>query len=238
MFYESIAVIDSVQHKDTKIGKIRDYSFTSEANSIPVACVEFLEASKEYPVTFIKNNKGIYIPTVILGLQDAQNLFVSEDGKWNAFYLPAYVRRYPFVPSVGEDKERLNICIDEKFPGFDAEDGDRLFNEDGSPSPMLEEAVKLIQDYHLQMKITAEFCASLAENDLLEEFNAEFGTQDGSKKFRMTGLYVISEEKLLDLSDEKALQIFRKGEFAWIYSHLNSLSNFPRLLQKFVAQEK
>ncbi|MBU0908895.1 MAG: SapC family protein [Proteobacteria bacterium] len=238
LIYEKIVVLDIKKHKNTRVAPVTDFSFAASANSIPIAGVEFIEASKDYPIAFIKNSQSAYIPTIILGLQDNQNLFVSKEGKWNAFYIPAYIRRYPFVPSTTNEAGKLNICIDEAYKGIDAEKGTPVFNEDGTPAPMLEKAVQLIQDYHMQMQHTNSFTSRLADSGVLQEMKAEFGTRDGSKKFRLSGIFVVNEEKLRALDDAKVLDFFRKGEFAWIYSHLTSLSNFARMLDKFFAQPK
>ena len=109
LFYDKIVPLDTDKHKNTKIALISDYSFTARTNSVPVAGIEFIASSKEFPITFIQNTEGKFIPVIILGMEDNTNLFVSDDGRWNAYYLPAYIRRYPFVPSVGDDKDKLNI---------------------------------------------------------------------------------------------------------------------------------
>jgi len=238
LIYEKIVVLDITKHKNTRVAPVTDFSFAASANSIPIAGVEFIEAAKEYPIAFIKNSQGAYIPTIILGLQDNQNLFVSKEGKWNGYYIPAYVRRYPFVPSTTNEAGKLNICIDAAYKGIDAENGAPVFNADGTPAPMLERAVQLIQDYHVQMQHTNSFISRLADSGVLQEMKAEFGTRDGSKKFRLNGIFVVNEEKLRALDDAKVLDFFRKGEFAWIYSHLTSLSNFARMLDKFFTQPK
>ncbi|MBI5556192.1 MAG: SapC family protein [Deltaproteobacteria bacterium] len=238
LIYNKIVALDTVKHKDMKIAPVTDFSFAASANSIPIAAVEFIETSKEYPITFVKNTQGEFIPTAIMGLQDNQNLFISEKGNWHANYIPAYIRRYPFVPSTTNEPDKLNICFDESYKGLNAENGIPLFKEDGSQSPLLEQTVKLIQDYHARMKQTSEFCTRLAESGIIQEMNAEFGNKDRTKKFRLTGLYVVNEEKLLQMDDAKVLEFFRKGEFAWIYSHLTSLSNFTRLMDRFFAMQK
>jgi len=238
LIYEKIVVLDIKKHKNTRIAPVTDFSFAASANSIPIAGVEFIEAAKEYPIAFIKNSQGEYLPTIISGLQDNQNLYVSKEGKWNAYYIPAYIRRYPFVPSTTNEAGKLNICIDAAYKGIDAENGAPIFNEDGTPAPMLEKAVQLIQDYHVQMQHTNSFTSRLAESGVLQEMKAEFGTRDGSRKFRLSGLFVVNEEKLFALDDARVIDFFRKGEFAWIYSHLTSLSNFTRMLDKFFTQPK
>lgn len=238
LIYEKIVVLDIKKHKNTRVAPVTDFSFAASANSIPLAGVEFIEAAKEYPIAFIKNTQGEYLPTIILGLQNSQNLFVSPDGKWNAHYIPAYIRRYPFVPSTTNEAGKLNICIDEAYQGINGENGVPIFNADGTPAPLLEKAVQLIQDYHLQMQNTNSFTSRLAASGVLQEMKAEFGARDGSRKFRLSGIFVVNEKKLLGLKDAQALDFFRKGEFAWIYSHLISLSNFPRMLDRFFPQPK
>ena len=238
LIYEKIVVLDLKKHKNTRVAPVTDFSFAASANSIPLAGVEFIEAAKEYPIAFIKNTQGEYLPTIILGLQNSQNLFVSPDGKWNAYYIPAYIRRYPFVPSTTNEAGKLNICIDEAYQGINGENGVPIFNADGTPAPLLEKAVQLIQDYHLQMQNTNSFTSRLAASGVLQEMKAEFGTRDGSRKFRLSGIFVVNEKKLLGLEDAQVLDFFRKGEFAWIYSHLTSLSNFPRMLDRFYPQPK
>ncbi|MFZ5766679.1 MAG: SapC family protein [Thermodesulfobacteriota bacterium] len=235
MFYETIVRLDSTKHKDTRLTPVTNYAFAAGTNSIPIAGVEFIEASKEYPITFIKSNQGEYIPTVILGLQNDQNLFVDPNGQWTAQYIPAYVRRYPFVPATSKDPGKINICIDETYAGFGTDKGDPLFNEDKTPAPLLQNMVNFIQDYHMRMQHTNDFTRRLAACDLLQEMKAEFGNKETGKNFRLSGLHMIDEQKLLELDQEKVMDFFKKGEFAWIYSHLNSLSNFRRLLDRFFA---
>ncbi len=82
MFYKNIIPLNSNDHKDTKVAGLSDYSFTSGTNAVPLAAIEFPETAKEFPITFVKNPEGEFVPMIILGLQDNQNLFVSDDGKW------------------------------------------------------------------------------------------------------------------------------------------------------------
>ena len=41
---------------------------------------------------------------------------------------------------------------------------------------------------------------------------------------------VIDERKLLELGDDQALELFKRGELAWVYAHLLSLGHLRRLL--------
>ncbi len=238
MFYKNIIPLNFNEHKNTKIAGLSDYSFTSETNAVPLAVIEFSEASKEFPITFLQNQEGEYIPMAILGLQDKQNLFVNAEGNWGAKYLPGYIRRYPFVPSLGDDPDKMNICIDASYAGFDVEEGENLFQDDGSPSPRLDNVIKMIQDFHNQMQLTTHFSERLKACDLFKELEATVSTQDGSQQFSLTGLHIIDEEKLANLDDEKVLEFFKNSEFPLIYNHLNSLSNFAQLVDIFSIKVK
>lgn len=240
MFYKNIDILDPKKYGKNKIERISDYSFTSEANSLPVTGNEFVQASKEYIIAFLKNDEEKYFPMVVLGIQDEDNLYVTKEGKWNARYIPSYIRRYPFVSMATKEEDKFNICIDESYPGLGTEDGQPLFKEDGTPAPVVEDVIKILQDYHGQAMHTSDFCQRLADNDLLESkvFQAEVNTKDGDKKFQLSGIYVVNEEKLLGLDDNIVLDFFKKGEFALIYSHLISLNNFTRVLDRHFAKQE
>ncbi len=237
MFYNKIDLLSSAKYGKTKIERSKDYSFASAANSIPVTGVEFVEASKEYMLAFIKNDEGEFFPMIVLGMEDQKNLYLAEDGKWEAKYIPGYVRRYPFASMSNQEEDKFNICIDESYPGLGVDDGQPLFEEDGSPAPIVQEVIQMLQDYHGQVKHTSDFCKRLAATGLLESkmFKAEVSTPSGAKMFQISGLHVINEQKLLELDNDTVLDFFKRGEFAWIYSHLISLSNFSRLIDRFFA---
>lgn len=235
---DKIHVLDKQKHKNIKMLQVTNYDFARGVNSLPIAGVEFIQASKEYPIVFLKDDKGGFFPAVVLGLEDNRNVFVDADGNWSGRYIPAYVRRYPFVPSAAGDQERLNVCIDESYPGFNEDKGDPLFNEDGSPATALQNAVNLIQDYHVRIQHTINFTERLAATGILQDMKAEFGLKGQERKVQLNGLYMVNEQELLKMEEAKVLDFFRKGEFAWIYSHLNSLSNFPQLAEKYVSDKR
>jgi len=70
MFYKDIDLLDPSKYGKSKIESLSDYSFTTEANSLPITGNEFIQASKEYLIAFIKNDKDEYFPIVVLGVED------------------------------------------------------------------------------------------------------------------------------------------------------------------------
>src|SRR6185503_7027317 len=111
-----------------------NYSFSAGINAVPLMAVEFLRAATEYAIVFA-NVRDDILPAAVLGVRPDQNLFLSEDSKWQAKYIPAFIRRYPFVFSATNDHKTVTLCTEEMHPGLNKEGrGQRLFGDDGKPS--------------------------------------------------------------------------------------------------------
>ena len=235
MFYEKPIALDREAHRSVRIGAMPDYLFAAKTNSVLLAGVEFAEAAKEYPVVFAKAAEGKFVPVALLGMRDNENLYVDENGKWNARYIPAFVRRYPFVLA-DNGTDQLTLCIDESSPAFNAENGQPLFDENGANTPFLQQALDFVADYQGQNARTEAFTSRLNELGLLIELSAKADMNDGSS-YVINGLMVVDEQKLLALDSAKVDELFKSGMLGWIYAHLMSLSNMPRLIE-LIAQRK
>ena len=55
----------------------------------------------------------------------------------------------------------------------------------------------------------------LCDNDLLMPLLANIDRADGEKRV-LTGLLSVDEKRMLKLSDENALALYRSGELAWL----------------------
>lgn len=230
-FYTKPTVLSSIDHKELKIAKVDSYSFAKELNSSVLVGQEFMEAAKTYPVVFVEQSADTVMPVAIMGLNS--NLFVDDKDTWQeGAYIPAFVRRYPFIVAEGLGEEgSLTVCIDAAFSGYDAKDGERLFDDDGKQTPFMEQAMKFIEEYQQQYELTKVFVKFIQDNDLLKSVDANVTMADG-KKFNMPRLQIIDEEKLKNLKDEDLLMLTRKGFLAWVYAHLFSISNFTKVVNK------
>ena len=95
-------------------------------------------------------------------------------GKWNAKYIPAFARRYPYVFSSSEDGQTLTLCIDEDFSGFNQEgDGERLFDDDGEQTPYLKKVLEFQTEFQRLFTRTQAFCKNLHELKLLDPMQAQ-----------------------------------------------------------------
>jgi hypothetical protein len=122
MFYERVVALSDQIHAQLKVRPASSFSYAARTNSVPVLGGEMFECAREYPIVFARGQVGP-LPAVLLGLRENENLFVDAAGKWDARYVPAFVRRYPFVPATGAQGELL-VCIDEASPCFSAAEGE------------------------------------------------------------------------------------------------------------------
>lgn len=233
--YQRFVALNKDKHHNHKLKLISDLSFTSDLQTVPLLPTEFMEAAKEYPIVFVKQGQGKadVQSVLLLGLTNGENLFVTADGTWKARYIPAFIRRYPFIlAQTGQDQ--LTVCVDSEFPGFNETEGTPLFNEHGE-TDFLKNMIQFVTDFHRDAQLTNAFAAKLQALDLLDEKNLKAELNDG-REFLVNGFFVINEEKLHKLDATKVHELFSTGELALIYAHLISLSNLNRLIDLKVAK--
>jgi hypothetical protein len=226
--YEKLAVLNKDVHRKHKL-KAASKPLFLDTQTIPLLAVEFVEAAKEFPIVFVKAKPSDdnVMPMVLLGLKNAENLFVGSDGLWSSRYIPAFVRRYPFMlANVGDDQ--LAVCMDENFDGLNLEEGIALF-DGNQETDYLKGLIQFVSSFHNDSLLTGKFSETLQSLELLEEKSLKAELKDG-REFMINGFYVVNEEKLRKLDTKKIKTLFDSAELAWIYAHLMSLSNLKRLV--------
>lgn len=233
VYYEKPVLLDREKHRRRRVRPGSGFGFARKANSLYLAGAEFNEACKEYAIVFTRAQNGKVVPVVMLGLRSRENLFVDDQEAWNARYVPAFVRRYPFVLAEMPGQS-LAVCIDEAYAGLSETEGEPLFDEQGQDTPFLKNALEFLTQYQREYLRTEAFCQRLEQAGLLTEMNARANLADG-RSFTVNGLLVVDEKKLLALPDATALALFRSGELHLVSMHLVSLSNMQKLVDR-VAQ--
>ena len=131
MIYERAVPISSERHRDWSLEAGRNYAFAKEVNSVPLLAAEFIAAATDYAIVFAGDDKNIF-PSVILGMRANENNAVDAEGNWTGGYVPAFLRRYPFVFARSDDGKTFTLCIDEEHEGFNKDGkGERLFDAEG-----------------------------------------------------------------------------------------------------------
>jgi hypothetical protein len=233
LIYKSAVPINRTVHHDCFVEMGTNYGFTAEVNSVPLMAVEFPQAATEYAIVFGGTDADL-TPATILGVRTNENLFVGPNGAWRAKYIPAFVRRYPFVFSNSDDK--FVLCVDEEFSGFNREGrGQRLFGDDGMPTEYVAGVLKFLQDYQNHFLATKRFCDRIKELGLLEPMTAQVTLESGPQ-LSLGGFMAVNREKLKVLPSETIAELAKSDELELIYIHLHSLRNFDRLRERLGRQ--
>jgi hypothetical protein len=235
LYYERPVLLNRDKHRHRKVLPSTSYAFAQKANSLYLAGVEFNAACKEYAIVFTRSADGRTVPVAMLGLRSRENLFVDEEGRWRGTYVPAFVRRYPFVLAELPG-QNAGVCIDEAFAGLNEREGEALFDADGNNTPFLQNAMDFLQQYQREYVRTEAFCRRLQDAGLLREMNAKADLVDG-RSFTVGSLLVVDEPKLMALPDATVLSLFRTGEMHLISMHLMSLSNMQGLVERVAARK-
>ena len=235
LFYANAVPVSSQKHGDLSVKTGGDFSFARLVNSVPLTAVEFRRATPEYAVVFAGEGDAI-IPVAILGAEAEHNAYVKDDGTWDGNYVPAYVRRYPFVFASSDDGKTFTLCIDDAFSGCNKEGrGERLFDADGERTQYLETVLNFVKEYQAQFQRTRAFCARLKELDLLEPMQATFTKPNGEKR-NLTGFMAVNRAKLKQLDDATLAAMAKNDELELIYLHLQSMQNFSAMLKRIGAK--
>jgi hypothetical protein len=234
VYYEKPVLLDREKHRKRRVKPSTTYAFARRANSLFVAAGEFNEACKEYAIVFTRSGSGKVMPVVMLGLRARENLFVNEAGEWTGRYIPAFVRRYPFVLAQLPGQAAMGVCIDEAYPGLNDKEGEALFDAKGGDTPFLQNALDFLGQYQREFTRTENFCQRVEQAGLLTEMNARADLVDG-RTFTVASLLVIDEKKLMTLPDATVMSLFRTGELHLISMHLASLSNMKALVDKIAG---
>ena len=230
LIYERAAAVSSERHRDWCVRADGDFAFAKHVNSVPLTAVEFPNAAAEYAIVFTGNEDAV-MPAVILGARDKENLYITESG-WDAKYVPAFLRRYPFVFSSGDEGDRFTLCIDEEFSGCNQEGrGERLFDADGNQTQYLTNVLEFLKAYQAHFQQTQAFCAKLKELELLEPMQAQF-TPPGGTTMSLTGFMAISRDKLKALPADKLAELAKTDELELMYLHLQSMRNVVTMAQR------
>lgn len=221
--------LDAARHGGLRISPLRDFSIAARLHAVFVAATEIPEAALEYPIVFVQagdldaDGRPAVSPVALLGLVAGENLFV-EGTRWKANYLPAFVRRYPFVSS------STGPMIDVAWNGLSPLEGEPLFDDQGRPSAALDQALDFLGRFDAEARRTRGFCARLVELDLLQPMQADATLPDG-QRLTVEGFRVIDEERLRALPDAVVLELHRSGMLMLAHLHRASLARMRQLVE-------
>ena len=232
--FEKVVPVNRERHARSKIREITGFGFASNFHIAYLTMHEFARASAVYPIVFVEDKeKDAFRPVTLLGLDAGENLFVGEGGKWEASYIPAIIRRYPFALANTGTEGQFTICIDEGSDLVSLDDkngeGSPLFDEKGEPTQVIENVKRYLSELQQMDQVTLEFAKTMAELNMFTPL--QMRVRDGDREKNIAGCWVVNEERLNNLSNDKFLELRAKRYLPAIYAQLMSLAQIERLMQ-------
>lgn len=214
------------------------FAFAATTNIVPLAVTEFVPAALSYPIIFAGENKQ---PLAVMGVQGGENLFISAEGQAEPdAYLPAYIRRFPFVLAEDKPQDRMIVCIERGAAMLSDGSGDLALFENGEASEYTRNAITFCNEYETERRRTTQFVDMLTALDLFEVKQAMFTPRmpDGSQgePQLVAEYFAVSEEKLVKLPADKFVELRDNGALGQIYAHLISTLGWEKLYARALVR--
>jgi hypothetical protein len=227
--FATLAAVTRDRHAKKKVKPIDSFSFAKGFNIASIMVNEFARSAAIYPVVFLEDAQAKeFRPVVLLGLENGENLFVDDSGRWHASYVPAIIRRYPFALAQSGQQGQFTVCIDEGSPLVQEAEGAALFDDKGEPTAVIDNVKRYLGELQKMDAVTRGFCKYLQDNGFLVPLSMRVQRADRVRNIQ--GCHFVDEKKLIELPDDQFLELRRRGYLAPIYSHLGSLAQMERLM--------
>jgi putative transposase len=230
--FVNVKPLDKKNHADLKFSPAADYAFARQLSNAPLVWKEMSHACKEYPIVFPARNETEVaaqegpLPVALFSLVKNTNTFVDAKGIWQARYIPAYIRQYPFSLAKLSADGKYAVVIDEQAPQF-SDQGEALFSTSGEPSDRVRKATSFLTSLQEDNLRTRRLTYLLEERQLLKPQQITYGEPGQQKGLR--GFRLLDEKKLRGLDDALLAAWLRNGLLALVMAHLFSLGNIGRL---------
>jgi len=212
---DQFEMLNQETHRDLRIITERTSQYGDNVMFSLVFPFEFRSVQACYPILFHRDPKGEIYPIALFGFESGENLFLTPGG-WQAPYLPAMVRREPFLigmqasgPSAGEDPRRV-MSLNMGHPRVSRSQGEPLFDQFGARTRYLEDMATLLETLYQGAEVNKRFVAALQQLQLIESVTFDIALANGSRN-QLLGFFAIDEEKVRNLTGEQLGQLSQDG---------------------------
>ncbi|HYD38415.1 MAG TPA: SapC family protein [Allosphingosinicella sp.] len=238
IFYGGLEPLSSSVHAGHRSKPSDRAPFLVNQHAVPITVDEFVAVQRFYPIVFSVGENPV--PLALMGLNEGVNVFVDDEGKViGETYLPAYIRRYPYMLArLSPEAQELSLCFD-PTSGLVGEfdEGEALF-DDGKPSEATNSILKFCEEFELSAQRTVAFMADLKAAELLMDGEVSIQPAGAEQPFVYRGFQMVNEEKLRELTGEQTEQMNKNGMLPLIYAHLFSMSLVREIFARQIQQGK
>lgn len=238
LMYKQLEPLSNQAHAGFKTRGSDGLPQLSDLHAIPIVIDEFVAVQRFFPIVFSSGDNPV--PLALMGLNEGVNTFIDDEGKLiGPAYIPAYVRRYPFMLArVESDKDTLSLCFDPSSGLVgDFEEGLPLFDGE-QPSEATQNILKFCEEFEVSAQRTNQFMEELKKLELLidGELSVQAGTDTQPAVYR--GFQMVDEEKFREMRGDELRKINQNGILALLVAHMFSLPLARDIFMRQVEQGK
>ncbi|PZQ23224.1 MAG: multidrug transporter [Sphingopyxis macrogoltabida] len=233
LFYKDLLPLSSVDHADFHARALDTADFLVNQHAVPLTSDEFVSASRFFPIVFSAGDNPV--PLALMGLNEGVNTFVDDAGKLiNPVYVPAYIRRYPFMlAKLNPNSDELSLCFDPTSGAVGKfEEGDALF-KDGQPTEPVQAVLEFCKNFEEAGQRTGLFVEELQKAGLLMDGEVSIQPENSDKPYIYRGFQMVDENKLRELRGDVLRKMMQNGILGLIFAHLFSL----QLMREVFAEQ-
>ena len=238
IFYGGLEPLSSSAHAGHRSRSADRAPFLVNHHAVPITVDEFVAVQRFYPIVFSVGDNPV--PLALMGLNEGVNVFVDGEGKvLGEIYMPAYIRRYPFMLArLAPDAQELSLCFDPTSGMVgDFAEGEPLF-DDGKPSETTNNILKFCEEFELSAQRTVAFMQDLKAGSMLMDGEVSIQPAGVEQPFVYRGFQMVNEEKLRELSPDELEKMNKNGMLPLIHAHLFSMSLVREIFARQVQQGK
>ena len=239
LLYSALEPVNLGKHGAMRFRRIEQAPHIANVHAIPATVDEFALLQRHYPIVFSVGDTPV--PLALMGLNEGVNVFLDETGapRNRDMYMPAYLRRYPFLLArLRPDSDELSLCYDPESGAIgDFEEGAPLFDGD-QPSEATKAVLQFCEQFETAGQRTAAFLEEIKKSGLLMDGEVAIQAGGVEQPFVYRGFQMIDEEKVRELRGDELRKMNQSGLLALIYAHLFSLAMIREVFTLQVAQGK
>jgi hypothetical protein len=239
LLYSALEPLNLQQHGSWKIRRLEKSPAMANVHAVPATVEEFPLLQRHYPIVFSVGENPV--PLALMGLNEGVNVFLDQDGVLidRDVYVPAYLRRYPFLLArLQPDSDELSLCVDPTAGAVgDFPDGEPLFDGD-QPSETTKAILQFCEQFETAGQRTGAFMDELRASGLLMEGEVAIQPEGAEQPFIYRGFQMVDEEKFRELRGDELRKMNQSGMLGLIFAHLFSLSQTRDIFSRQVAQGK
>jgi len=233
LFYNDLVPLNSRDHANYKSQSTDKATWLIGQHAVPLTVEEFPQAARNFPIVFSSGDQPV--PLALMGLNEGVNVFVDAEGKLTSeVYVPAYVRRYPFMLArLTPDAQELSLCFDPTTNLLGEEvEGAPLFDGE-APAEATKNMLQFCENFEEAGMRTAAFVEELKKHSLLMEGEVAIQQEGNDQPFVYRGFQMVDQAKLREVRGDVLRGWNQSGLLPLLFAHLFSLD----LLREIFARQ-